>query len=304
MSHFWQMNWQQTDEVAVIVMLTPTEESGREKCYQYFPLDLESSPLKVNATGHPDHPVDGEVAFLEIADGYGSHTHLRKLQLSFGTESKIIWHLLFTAFPDFGVPENEDREELLDLIKLSAAKNSNPGNPRTVHCSAGVGRSGTFIALEHLLSLLKSGELAKVKNDDDPVFDLVHDLREQRMMMVQSGSQFQFLYDVLAEELAKQQATIQLSGQPSPKLRKLTGGMKAAMLDEMEYLNESNTPKVKVNYAEPGPLGEGTEELKSHSAPPGLQLEQIPSNTTSEITEPDKADRKNPPEDKGQTQDP
>lgn len=310
------MIWQQTDDVAVIVMLTPTEESGREKCFQYFPLDAESSPFKVSAAGHPDHSVEGEVSFNETEDGHGSHTHARKLSLTFGTESKVVWHLLFTAFPDFGIPEDDDRVELLDLVRLSAAKNSRPSNPRTVHCSAGVGRSGTFIALEYLLSLLNAGEVAKIKGDQDPIFDLVHELREQRMMMVQSDPQFYFLYEVLTEELEKKHAAAQLSGQPSPKLRKLTGGIKAAMLDETEYLNESNTPKIQISNAGQGLLGEDTDPIKSHSAPPGLELEKIKTVSPAEIEEPDKegghtvpADNKEPNEDrtpdgKGQTERP
>ena len=297
MSHFWQMIWQQTDDVAVIIMLTPTEESGREKCFQYFPLDSESSPFKVSATGHPDHPVEGEVSFDETEEGHGSHTHVRKLSLTFGTETRVVWHLLFTAFPDFGIPEDDDRAELLDLVRLSAEKNSKPSNPRTVHCSAGVGRSGTFIALEYLLSLLNAGKVAKIKDEQDPIFDLVHDLRGQRMMMVQSEPQFYFLYEVLTEELEKKQAAAQLAGQPSPKMRKLAGGMKAAMLDESEYLNESNTPKIQINSAERGLLGEDTDPIKHHSAPPGLELEQIKTVSSAEIKEPSKEDGQKVPAD-------
>ena len=310
------MIWQKTDDVAVIVMLTPTEESGREKCFQYFPLGSESSPFKVSAAGHPDHPVEGEVSFDGTEEGHGLHTHVRKLSLTFGADTKVVWHLLFTAFPDFGIPEDDDRAELLDLVRLSAEKNSKPSNPRTVHCSAGVGRSGTFIALEYLLSLLNAGEVAKIKDDQDPIFDLVHELREQRMMMVQSDAQFCFLYEVLTEELEKKQAAARLAGQPSPKMRKLTGGIKAAMLDESEYLNESNTPKIQINYAERGLLGEDTDPIKSHSAPPGLELEQVETISPAQTKEPDKedgqtgpADLKEPkgditPDGKGQTEGP
>ena len=234
MSHFWQMIWHETEDVAVIVMLTPTEESGREKCYQYFPLDAETSPFKVKSAGHPELPVEGEVAFVELEDFHGQSTHVRRLQLTFGQETKTVWHLLFTAFPDFGVPEDEDRAELLDLLTLAADKNSKPSNPKTIHCSAGVGRSGTFIALEYLLAQLDSGALNDVKPDDDPIFAVVHLLREQRMMMVQSEVQYQFLYDTILEELLKRRIATQLSEQPSPKLRKLNDGLKAAAFDDLD----------------------------------------------------------------------
>ena len=278
MSHFWQMIWHETGDVAVIIMLTPTEEDGRPKCFQYFPLDAESSPLIVRASGHTDHPEAGEIAFVESFDHHGAHTQVRKLHLTFGSQTKVVWHLLFTAIADFGVPKIEDRPEILDLIKLSAEKNINQSNPRIVHCSAGVGRSGTFIALEHLVSQLGSGTIQKAKPSDDPIFDVVHQLREQRMMMVQSEVQYQFLYEVMADELHKQQASIQISGQPSPKLRKLSGGMKAPMLDETDYLDElihnRENPGIMINYSEPGPLGEEKDDANNKVAPPGLQFEE------------------------------
>jgi protein-tyrosine phosphatase len=59
-----------------------------------------------------------------------------------------------------------------------------------------VGRSGTFIALGHLLGELDAGTVADVKDGEDMVFDTVNKLREQRMMMVQSDAQYLFLYEV------------------------------------------------------------------------------------------------------------
>ena len=267
MSHFWQMVWQETKDVAVIVMLTPTEESGRPKCFQYFPLDAESGPVIVKASGHADNPEAGEVSFVELLDHYGPKTQVRKLHLTFGSETKIVWHLFFMAIADFGVPEVEDRPEILDLIKLSAEKNTKRENPRIIHCSAGVGRSGTFIALEYLISQLGTDQIAKAKPGEDPIYDVVQQLREQRMMMVQSELQYQFLYEVLADQLEKYQAVKRNSGQPSPKLRKLTGGMKATMLDETYYLNESSNSEIKINYSEPGPLGVANENAHMAVAP-------------------------------------
>ena len=272
------MIWHETADVAVIIMLTPIEEGGRPKCFQYFPLDAESSPLIVKASGYSDHPEAGEIAFVESFDRYGSHTQVRKLHLTFASQTKVVWHLFFTAIADFGVPEVKDRPELLELIKLSTEKNTNQGNPRIVHCSAGVGRSGTFIALEHLISQLGSGTIQKAKLGDDPIFDVVQQLREQRMMMVQSEVQYQFLYEVLADEFQKQQASMQMSGQPSPKLRKLGGGMKVATLDETDYLNnfgdDKDNPEITINYSQPGPLSGDDHNANSRVAPTGLQFEE------------------------------
>ncbi len=214
----------ETGDVAVIVMLTPTEESGREKCYQYFPLDAQSSPFTIEPGGHEDDQCEGEISYIETASGTGPNTVARKLHLTFGSDTKTIWHLLFTAFPDFGVPENQDRAELLDLVKLSVQKNSGPSNPRIIHCSAGVGRSGTFIALEFLLAQLESGAVKEAHDDEDMVHDVVHNLREQRMMMVQMENQFQFLYDILREEYEKKLKPVNvISGLPSPNFWETAG---------------------------------------------------------------------------------
>lgn len=260
----------ETGDVAVIVMLTPTEESGREKCYQYFPLDSESSPFPIHSNGREDDSLDGQVSFVEIVSSTGPNTFVRKLKLEFGSESKVVWHLLFTAFPDFGVPEDEDRAELLDLVKLSAEKNSNPSNPRIIHCSAGVGRSGTFIALEFLLAQLESGAVNKAGENEDMVHDVVHRLREQRMMMVQMENQFLFLYDVLREELGKKlQVFDSTPGPPSPKSRKLASGVgtsdaevTAAKNSEAEVQNNEN-----VVVEEVGKLDEEGEDLSQGASP-------------------------------------
>ncbi|KAK4242933.1 protein-tyrosine phosphatase-like protein [Achaetomium macrosporum] len=74
-------------------------------------------------------------------------------------EERIVWHFLYKKWPDFGVPSLEDLESFFTLMRLSREKNAHPNNPRIVHCSAGVGRSGTFIALEHLIRELDAGVL-------------------------------------------------------------------------------------------------------------------------------------------------
>lgn len=74
-------------------------------------------------------------------------------------EERVVWHFLYKKWPDFGVPTLEDLDSFFTLMRLSRQKNANPSNPRIVHCSAGVGRSGTFIALEHLMREMDAGVL-------------------------------------------------------------------------------------------------------------------------------------------------
>lgn len=210
LSDFWQMVFHESDEVGVIVMLTQTFEAGREKCAQYFPLDEDDSmelavdepdPFVSNESNDQENSeLLGTVKLLECSFDSKSRSQVRKLELIIGSESKIVWHFLFAGWADHSKPEGSDREALLELISLSASK-CGLDNPRVVHCSAGVGRTGTFIALDHLLRELESGQLLQVTDSEaDPVFQCVDEMRKQRMMMVYNELQMQFIYEVLREQ--------------------------------------------------------------------------------------------------------
>ncbi|KAL1999142.1 hypothetical protein VTN02DRAFT_4994 [Thermoascus thermophilus] len=228
LAHFWHMVFHESKEVAVIVMLTQTVEAGREKCAQYFPLDeqnasmilqVEETDPFINDEGHGrvNESMLGEITLLESTFDEESRSEIRKLQLTMGSQSKIVWHFLFAGWADYSKPTGADREGLLKLIKQTASK-STLDNPRIVHCSAGVGRTGTFIALDHLLRELESGALLKVTDPDvDPVFETVNQLREQRMMMVYNEMQMQFIYEVLREQAALKLGKIPANGDDGTK---------------------------------------------------------------------------------------
>ncbi|KAL8708028.1 MAG: hypothetical protein Q9220_007024 [cf. Caloplaca sp. 1 TL-2023] len=228
LSQFWHMIWQQTSDVAVIVMLTPTVEQDREKCFQYFPLDEQTDEMPLEPLETIESASPGTVRLSEKYFHETSKSTVRKLSLSFGKQSKVVWHLLFSGWPDFGVPQDEDRAALFKLLRISVEKNTTVSNRRIVHCSAGVGRSGSFIALEYLLAQIESGAIAEIEEDEDPIYDTVNQLREQRMTMVQSEVQYAFLYEVVRQEFIKAQSTKKLSG-----VQKLASGIAAALLGEI-----------------------------------------------------------------------
>lgn len=223
-NHFYRMLAAEVKSPAVVVMLTQTHEAGREKCFQYFPLSAEESPLTIP----PDHEIQdafrGEVHLEDTREDVDSKSEIRRLRLrttsadGLETQDTEIQHLLFSGWPDFLVPEGDDRTAMINLIALSSTLNNDiepadtsndtnnereasNANSRIIHCSAGVGRSGTFIALDYLLSLLRDGQLDKVPADVDPITNTVDLLRQQRMMMVQSEMQFHFLYEVMREQM-------------------------------------------------------------------------------------------------------
>ncbi|QDS77977.1 hypothetical protein FKW77_001967 [Venturia effusa] len=204
-SHLWRMIWHECADPVVIVMLTQTHESGREKCFQYFPFDLEDPELRIN---EEDEFGDGFIATLtlkNITDDKATSSTIREMELTTADgQTKKIWHMLFGGWPDYSIPEGEDINGLVRLVDFSASKNpiitgTNSSAPRVVHCSAGVGRTGTFIALDWLLAEFREGRFDNIEQDKDPIADVVDELRGQRMMMVQGEQQFFFLYDVMRQ---------------------------------------------------------------------------------------------------------
>lgn len=129
----------------------------------------------------------------------------------------MVRHYLFDGWPDFGRPEGKDRKALMRLMRVSQIEAGD--SPRIVHDSAGVGRTGTFIALDFLLGLLESGALSQPADRtfsdsglieeeegssdaelrEDRVFRVVNTLREQRMMMVMNELQYGFIYEVVRD---------------------------------------------------------------------------------------------------------
>lgn len=274
LSHFWHMIWQETTDVAVIVMLTQTHDGTTEKCFQYFPLNVEAGYFKVEPLDRARDTPEGSVTFLEYHLDMDSKTEIRKLSLRFGAETKDVWHFLFSGWPDFAVPEDNNRTALLELLKLCAEKNTSPSNPRIIHCSAGVGRSGTFIALEYLLAQVESGAILDAKEGEDMIYEVVNCLREQRMLMVQMEGQYQFLYDVIRDQFKERQ--LQASGQHSPKLQVQANGMKPAIIDDASnaggFFSNVKTDESQAAAVAEMKSGEGqVEESKPAGQDPGEQ---------------------------------
>ncbi|KAF3763651.1 hypothetical protein M406DRAFT_14999, partial [Cryphonectria parasitica EP155] len=201
--HVWRMAVEQLESPGVIVMLTETHEGNLEKCYPYFPRRPDDPPLEV---GRKDEFGDGFRASVRCEaieeTEAGDAIELRKLVI----RERTVWHFLYKKWPDFGVPALGDLDSFFTLMRLSRERNAGPSNPRIVHCSAGVGRSGTFIALEHIMREMDAGVLddwdARDKKiarhaSDDLIFRTVNQLREQRRNMVQAEAQFHFIYQVV-----------------------------------------------------------------------------------------------------------
>ncbi|RKF73581.1 Tyrosine-protein phosphatase non-receptor type 20 [Golovinomyces cichoracearum] len=201
--HFWQMVWQ--EKVEVIVMLTRYVEAGKVKCGVYMPLQI-SEKIQI----HTGPALKwGEIECVsQQTEHWGEIRRFRILRKRDSKyEEHYVYHLLFMSWPDHQVPKKEnDQMALLNLTNLSRQITGRPDYsteaqkpPRIVHCSAGVGRTGTFIALDYLLRELEHDKWDNLPDHEDPIFDTVQRLREQRMGLVNNIQQYTFIYKILRE---------------------------------------------------------------------------------------------------------
>ncbi|ESN89995.1 hypothetical protein HELRODRAFT_116629 [Helobdella robusta] len=185
---FWRMVWQLN--ARIILMVTNLVENGRHKCDIYWP-DAGSSKYGdiVVQLKHLEGYADYKIRTFAVASS------------SNGAETREVIQLHFTTWPDNGVPLHPTA--LLELRKRITNKNDAnfTEHPIVVHCSAGVGRTGTYIALD---SLLEQAEQEKRVD----VFGCVNNMRNQRVNMVQTVEQYIFIYDALLEALEKSSTTV------------------------------------------------------------------------------------------------
>ncbi|XP_052793368.1 receptor-type tyrosine-protein phosphatase epsilon-like isoform X1 [Mya arenaria] len=173
---FWRMVWQENAEK--IVMLTNLVEMATVKCLQYWPeIDQTCS------FGGIDISVTGVEKFRD----YEIRTIITKKAQS---DSRRIQQYHFKAWPDKDVPDNG-----WCLVEfLNAVETQSTNAPIIVHCSAGVGRTGTFIALDNLVDQARTEKCVRP-------LQMVEALRRQRVNMVQTKDQYVYLHEALAEAL-------------------------------------------------------------------------------------------------------
>lgn len=202
---FWQMVWENKCEV--IVMVTNEVEGGKMKCHRYWP----DSPEEV-ANGGQNPKQYGGFTVTAISEEVLPNYITRVFDLKDNRSGKTrkITHFLYTAWPDHGVPETAS--EMLSF-RHTVKATYKPEFPMLVHCSAGVGRTGTFVGLDRYLDAC--AEL----NNDLGVLDIVRDMRGSRNFMVQAQAQFVYLYQACLEGLRKLQEKcareVQLRGKDS-----------------------------------------------------------------------------------------
>uniref|UniRef100_A0AAQ5Z508 Receptor-type tyrosine-protein phosphatase C n=1 Tax=Amphiprion ocellaris TaxID=80972 RepID=A0AAQ5Z508_AMPOC len=190
-SDFWRMIWEQ--QASIIVMVTRCEEGNRVKCAQYWPTPdreteiFEEFIVKLNSEDQcPDYTV-------------------RRLSLTNKREKnseREVTHIQFMSWPDHGVP-GEPHLLLKLRRRVNAFKNFFSG-PIVVHCSAGVGRTGTYIGIDAMMEGLEA------ENRVD-IYGYVVRLRRQRCLMVQVEAQYILIHQALLEHNQFGETEISLS---------------------------------------------------------------------------------------------
>jgi tyrosine-protein phosphatase non-receptor type 14/21 len=195
---FWQMVWE--NGVSVIAMLMATSTNGfqdvdRQRCAQYWPDRLgQQHTLTVG---------DFEVS---VRCSSGSSPYVTSGLLVRHTPTgrqRVVWHLQFTDWPDHGCPNNStgflDYLSEIDAIRRQVDNVDGTSTrpqvaPVVVHCSAGVGRTGVLVLAEIMKASFERNQMMEVPS-------VLKSLRDQRMYMVQTVTQYCFVYRTLVAYL-------------------------------------------------------------------------------------------------------
>ncbi|XP_013864755.1 tyrosine-protein phosphatase non-receptor type 2 [Austrofundulus limnaeus] len=183
--HFWLMIWEQ--KTKAVIMLNRVIEKGSEKCAQYWPTAEER-----------------EMAFRDtrflvtlLSEDTKSYYTTRVLELqNLNTgEKREIYHFHYTTWPDFGVPESPASFlNFLFKVRESGALGVDHGSA-VVHCSAGIGRSGTFSLVDTCLVLM---DKRKDQSSVD-IKSILLKMRKYRMGLIQTPDQLRFSYMAVLE---------------------------------------------------------------------------------------------------------
>uniref|UniRef100_A0A4W3JX01 protein-tyrosine-phosphatase n=1 Tax=Callorhinchus milii TaxID=7868 RepID=A0A4W3JX01_CALMI len=172
---FWKMAWEQN--IHNIVMVTQCVEKGRVKCDHYWPFDHDALYY-------------GDLIVQLLSESVLPEWTIREFKICNEDQldcARIVRHFHYTVWPDHGVPETT--QSLIQFVKtVRDYINRSPNSgPTVVHCSAGVGRTGTFIALDRVLQQLES-------KDSVDIYGTLYDLRLHRVHMVQTECQYSYLH--------------------------------------------------------------------------------------------------------------
>lgn len=184
--HFWLMIWEQNTKA--ILMLNKVIEKNEIKCHWYWPQDIgEAHKMTFN-------DVKLAVVLEKEEDCCYYSTRLFKLYDLESGESRDIMQFHYTTWPDFGVPTSPNAFlQFLKRVRESGVLDPTDGPP-VIHCSAGIGRSGTFCLVDCCLVIAEKEGIQNLN-----IQETLLEMRHHRMGLIQTPDQLRFCYQAVIE---------------------------------------------------------------------------------------------------------
>ncbi|XP_054645993.1 tyrosine-protein phosphatase non-receptor type 11b isoform X2 [Dunckerocampus dactyliophorus] len=222
---FWKMVHQENTHV--IVMTTKEMERGRSKCVRYWP--------KLHATME-----FGRLQVRNLEERTAQDYILRKLEvtrLDRREPLRYIWHYQYLSWPDHGVP-NEPGGVLWFLEEINRTQGTVPeSGPIVVHCSAGIGRTGTIIVIDILIDVINRQGL----DCDIDIPKTIQKVRQQRSGMVQTEAQYKFIYMAVQQYIDTAQKRLEEEQKSKVKEREYSNIKYPPMANSRSKLNMASS---------------------------------------------------------------
>ncbi|XP_071494181.1 tyrosine-protein phosphatase 10D-like [Diadema antillarum] len=182
----WRLVWEK--KTTILVMLTQLVERGRVKCHQYWPEDYTSVMY-------------GTIEVSLQSEQHYEHWIVREFTLLKDSTKRKVTQYHFMSWPDHGVPDQT--WTMLDFVRVVREQIERQAfaEPIIVHCSAGVGRTGTYITLDRLMQHMQ-------ENDFIDIFGIICEMRMQRNYMVQTEKQYIFIHECVMDLMQDQPAMV------------------------------------------------------------------------------------------------
>ncbi|CAD5234227.1 unnamed protein product [Bursaphelenchus xylophilus] len=181
---FWQMIWQ--EKAGVIIMLCNFTEKSVKKCAEYFPIGAGKSvsfgKFKINCTSRAEN-----MKYEYFPNFCAVKIAVSNLTVCKDKEKMEVQHFHWMDWPDRGAPKG-DLSAISLLLQVNRTK-----KPIVVHCSAGIGRTGSIVMLEYIYELFESGK------DCEKLDQILAKIREQRALSIQNDLQYLYVIRVMLE---------------------------------------------------------------------------------------------------------